>query len=343
MNVSLAKSAGEVCPGEVVTVTASGNIPSDAQYQWSVNGEAVNQAKSFDFGTSGRSAGSYNIATRITGSGYNPGTASTSVRVRQYRPPTGNVEVQPGELYAGEKATLSAQFTGQCGGTIGQPKFSASEGTVVGNTFDSSSVQFAPGATTEQQKTITITASAADDKQTGTATANLVVKKKPALAKRLPDILFARNGARVNNCGKRVLLEQLKTYLDQDPTGKVIFVGHMAPNEPKASHLDRKRAENAAAVISAGKAICLGFPASQILIGEAGTSQEGAEFQPFFCGSSTESTRERAGQSVSSKDKNAQLRRVEVWFVPTGGVMPPGAANYKDATAYGVSKLGCPK
>ena len=34
-------------------------------------------------------------------------------------------------------------------------------------------------------------------------------------------------------------------------------------------------------------------------------------------------TRERAGQAVSSKDKNAQLRRVEVWFVPTGGVMPP--------------------
>ena len=57
MNVSLAKSAGEVCPGEVVTVTASGNIPSDAQYQWSVNGEAVNQAKSFDFGTSGRLGG----------------------------------------------------------------------------------------------------------------------------------------------------------------------------------------------------------------------------------------------------------------------------------------------
>jgi len=52
-----------------------------------------------------------------------------------------------------------------------------------------------------------------------------VVKKRAAiLAKRLPDIVFATGSARVNNCGKRVLLEELKASLDNDSTGRVVFV-----------------------------------------------------------------------------------------------------------------------
>jgi outer membrane protein OmpA-like peptidoglycan-associated protein len=240
----------------------------------------------------------------------------------------------------GEKSNLTANFTGQCGGTIRSPKFSASEGSVSGDTFDSTGVQFGPSGS--QQKTVTITAKASDDKETGEATTTVVVKRNPQAA-RLPDVLFAKGSARVNNCGKRVLLEQLKTYLDQDPGGKVIFVGHAAPKEPKAAHLDRKRAENSAAVISAHKGICLGFPASQILISEAGTSQQGASFQPYFCGPSTSAVTERAGQKVSEKDKDAQLRRVEVWFVPSGAEIPSSVGTTKDAAAYGISKLGCPK
>jgi hypothetical protein len=46
---------------------------------------------------------------------------------------------------------------------------------------------------------------------------------------------------------------------------------------------------------------------------------------------------------VTSADSRAQYRRVEVWFVPTNGVMPPSAGNAKDAGSLGVSKIGCPR
>jgi hypothetical protein len=52
---------------------------------------------------------------------------------------------------------------------------------------------------------------------------------------------------------------------------------------------------------------------------------------------------ERAGQSVEQSDDKARYRRVEVWFVPTGGVPPAAAQDAKDAEALGVGNLGCPR
>src|SRR5439155_577869 len=153
----------------------------------------------------------------------------------------------------GEKAALNAGFmAGQCGGTLGPISFSAAEGTVSGNQFDSAGVQFPPPSTSEQRKTITITAKASDEKGSGSAQANVVVKQRALIsARQLPDILFAKNSDRVNNCGKRVLLEELKNLENSDPTGRVVFVGHIAEGEA-SKDLDLKRALNAAAVISAG-------------------------------------------------------------------------------------------
>ncbi len=48
---------------------------------------------------------------------------------------------------------------------------------------------------------------------------------------RLPDVLFPKNSARVNNCGKRILLEQLKAYYQRDSTGTVVLVGHQSSDE----------------------------------------------------------------------------------------------------------------
>ncbi len=81
----------------------------------------------------------------------------------------------------------------------------------------------------EQRKVITLTAMARDDRSSGTATTTITVKMPASVeAVRLPDILFPRNSARVNNCDKRILLEQLKALTDRDPTGKIVFVGHTA-------------------------------------------------------------------------------------------------------------------
>jgi outer membrane protein OmpA-like peptidoglycan-associated protein len=312
-------------------------------YQWTINGETTSSAQNLSFGTAGRAAGSYTAAVTVNAQGYNPGTGSTSVTVRPYRPPTGTVSATPNDLTVGDKALINSSFRNECDGIVHAATYTASEGSVSGNTYDSSTVQFDASNRGDQSKTVTITATATDDRSSGTATTTVVVHK-PANkeATRLPDLVFARNNARVNNCGKRLLLEQLKTYLDQDPTGKVVFVGHTDNRETRG--LDERRALNAAAIISAGKGICLNFNAGQILVGAEGTNQGNVDFQPYFCGTSASpKTTEKAGQAVNASDKRAQYRRVEVWFVPTNGNLPASGGSAKDATSLGVSKLGCPR
>jgi len=119
------------------------------------------------------------------------------------------------------------------------------------------------------------------------------------------------------------------------------LVGHVGERET-SKDLDLRRALNAAAVISAGKEVCTAFPASQIFLTTAGAADNGVAFQPNFCGGSTAS--ERPGQIVAATDETAKFRRVEVWFVPTGGTPPASSgADAKDAVALGVGRLGCPR
>ena len=171
----------------------------------------------------------------------------------------------------------------------------------------------------------------------------MVVKQAALLsARQLPDVLFARQSDRVNNCGKRVLLEELRGLTDSDPSGRVVLVGHIADGERSSQDLDMKRALNAAAVISAGQGVCTAFPASQILLNAAGSRDNGVGFQSNFCGGSTV-VAERPGQNVTASDDAAKYRRVEVWFVPSGGTLPTSGEGAKNAATSGVSKLGCPR
>jgi hypothetical protein len=206
-------------------------------------------------------------------------------------------------------------------------------------------VQFDPSNNSEQRKTIRLQARVADERSEARADATVVVKKKAViLATRLPDIVFPDGNARVNNCGKRVLLEELRSLIERDPTGKVVFVGHVAEKEKKPANLDLQRALNAAAVISAGQGICARFPPSQILVSATGTASNGVDLQPHFCGTSAiPKTDELRGQAVQATDDLAKYRRVEVWFVPTGGVLPASLKDYQDASALSVGTLGCPK
>jgi outer membrane protein OmpA-like peptidoglycan-associated protein len=202
---------------------------------------------------------------------------------------------------------------------------------VQGDQFDSTTVQFDPSNTAEQRKTVTITAKAADNKSEGTATATVEVIKKAVIAPiRLPDVLFSPNSARVNNCGKRILLEQLRTYYERDSAGSVVLVGHQSSDE-KAGNLSEQRAQNSAAVITAGSGVCLAIPQSQVQISAPGTDQQGVSFDPSFCGSSV-------GGGAS-----AEMRRVVVWFVPKGGEMPSSVTNAQTVSSTSVGSLGCPK
>jgi outer membrane protein OmpA-like peptidoglycan-associated protein len=337
MNVSLGINAGatEVCQGDTTNVTASvpGGAANHLTYTWSVNGQPTAQGPSFQFGTAGRDPGTYKVKVSASGNTFNPASVETSITVLAYQPPTGTVEANPSQIHVGEKSTLTASFHGQCGGTIQAPTFTASEGTVNGDQFDSTGVVFDSSNNAEQRKTVTITAKAADNKSVGTATTNVEVVKGPVVAPiRLPDVLFPKNSARVNNCGKRILLEQLQAYYQRDSTGTVVLVGHQSSDETN-TNLSQERALNAAAVITAGTGVCLSIPQSQVQVSAPGVDQNGVPFEPGFCQASV-------GRGASSA---VDERRVVVWFVPIGGQLPASVTNSQAATSLPVSSLGCPK
>lgn len=337
LNISLNvnATARELCPGDTtqVTTSVSGAQPNQLAFTWTVNGQTVGQGSTFEFNATGRAPGTYRVGVTAVGNNFNPATAETSITVLEYQPPTGTVSADPSSIRAGDKSTLSANFRGQCGGPIQAPIYEASEGSIVGDQFDSSSLRWDPNVPGEQRKTITITAKASDNKSVGTATTTIEVTKPGAVAPiRLPDVLFSQNSARVNNCGKRILLEQLRSYYERDSTGTVYLVGHTS-NDEKSPKLAEQRAMNAAAVITAGTGVCSSIPQSQVQISSPGKDQQGVPFESGFCRSSV-------GAGASSA---VEMRRVVVWFVPTGGQPPASVTNSQAATALPVSSLGCPK
>jgi Outer membrane protein beta-barrel domain len=344
-SISIAADQSDVCPGTPVRFTATTNLTSGAVFQWTVNGQPADGTNVLNFDTNNKPGGSYAIKATVRAPGFNDGTATSSINIKDYVKPSGSVTASPSTIPAGGTSQLNSSFNGQCGGTIKVATCTAAEGSISGDTFNSNGVQFDPNNNGDQSKSVLITCSTTDEKGgAGTATTTITVTKAAnPQAVRLPDIVFAAGSSRVNNCGKRVLLEQLKTYTDKDPTGKVVFVGHEVDRESKkkGQHLDQERALNAAAVISAGTGICTAFAPSQIMVSATGTNQGGVDFQPNFCG--TSATKERPGQGVSESDSNAKYRRVEVYFVPTGAQMPSTVTDAKDAVTLGVGKLGCPK
>jgi hypothetical protein len=158
LGLRLAASSGELCPGDIAQVTASisGGERNQLNYQWLVNNKPVSQAKSLVFESFGRQPGFFVVALRLSG------TASAS----------------PARVKLGEKSQLSASFEGQCGGTIQAPTFTASAGSIHGDQFDSRNVFFDPSERKALRKTVTITASAADNRSVGTAITTLEVVRK---------------------------------------------------------------------------------------------------------------------------------------------------------------------
>ena len=343
MGVAITVVPNAVCPGSSARVAAAANLPQGANTIWTLGGETISQSPSFEFGAAGRAPGAYRIGLRATAEGYNDASAETTVTVLNYVPPSGTLRATPVEVFVGETAALAANFRpGQCGGTLGPAAFTAPEGSIRGNQFDSTGVRFDPPGATEQRKTITVTAKVSDERGSGSADGAVVVKQRAALgAQRLPDVVFAEGSDRINNCGKRVLLEDLKNRFEADPGGRVVFVGHVAQSELASTGLDLKRALNGAAVISAGTGVCTKFPASQIFVNGAGAADNGTDFQPYFCGASA-AVAERPGRGVQQSE-DAKYRRVEVWFVPTGGVLPASAKDAKEASTLGAGALGCPR
>jgi hypothetical protein len=305
-----------------------------------------------------------------------PATATASFTVTVTPPTISSVTATPNTLMC--TAVANGQHTAQlaataqagpCGGNLTY-KWTVSEGSVTNDTspnatFDASSLNFEGGAQ-GQTKTVTATLTVTDEMgQTATQTTTITVNCPPQY-KRLDDVIFGKNNARVNNCGKRIMIDDAGSATgDYD----IVLVGHRDTDErenlpgthrrtrgrrhgnPEAGMpLDEARALNAAAVLSAGGATCGHFDPSRIRVDWVGTTQT-SEPRPALCGTSntganatpaeTQNVKERRGQTVTAADKN---RRVEVYLVPHGSsAMPPAVQNARPLPDDQMKEIGCPK
>jgi outer membrane protein OmpA-like peptidoglycan-associated protein len=223
-------------------------------------------------------------------------------------------------------------------------------------TFDTATLNFANGATEAQTQTVTATVTVTDQKgKTASQSAPITVNCAPIPFVRLDDIVFAKNSARINNCGKRVLIEDAGRLAGGDYD--VVLVGHYdsderanRPGRPRGHHvnveaarsLDEARALNAAAVLTGGTGRCANVDLSRVKLDWVGTDQTSSP-EPALCGTSARPKPEhgeRRGANVSEADKN---RRVEVYLVPRGAPMPPAVKQIKSLPEKEVKTLGCPR
>ncbi len=354
---SITASTTTVCPGDAVQLSSNASDPEGhpLTYQWSVNGN--NQGgggAQYTFTPS--AAGNYQIGLHVADSGdaSRSGNASgVSIHANSYSTPAvSGATANPSTLDRGQTAALHVTAAGSdCSGQLTY-SWAASEGTVSGSgadvQFDSSSVAFNEGDRSRPQtKQVRVTATVTDSKGgSGSASANITVNLA-ATIRHFGDILFPKNSARVNNCGKRVLIEQLYPLLTGNPNFDVVLVGHIDSSEAPSGRsrrgrdLDKNRVLETAAVLSGGGGTCSALDPSRIKGSWVGATQDTPSV-PTSCAVSTTAPTERKGAAIEDSDA-AKNRRVEIWLVPKGLSLPPAARDAKELPDADLKKIGCPK
>jgi|SRR5579884_3419442 len=380
---TISGAEGNICLGQPVTLHAHAEAPAGdtLTYAWTVNGQAQ-AATGPDLTFTPNNAGSFNVQVTVTDATpvpqtppgcappagpRAPVTASSTVTVGEStlaissisaNPPTLTCR-QPNPPNAGPyTAQLSVNASaGACGGNLSY-RWTVSEGSLANDTsstatFDTATLNFTNSGTQPQSKTVTATVTVTD--QTGktvTQSTPITVNCGPVPYVRLDDIVFAKNSARVNNCGRRVLVDDVARQLTGDYD--VILVGHRDTDEranlpgrarrtrgrqnaEAGQPLDEARTLNAAAVLTGGTGRCSSIDLSRVKVDWVGTDQT-SEPRPASC--ATSNVKERRGAKVTDSDKN---RRVEVYLVPRGGAMPAAVKQIKPLPEREVKALGCPR
>jgi hypothetical protein len=358
---------GTLCPGKPIVVRSTASDPGGhaLHYAWKFNG-APSAGDSPNFAFTPSSPGAYTVEVTVTDA-TDPSRSVTAgpvtLNIQDAAKPTiTSVAANPTTLACASdangthSASLTAQATGSaCGGNLTY-KWTVSEGSVTNDsspnaTFDASSLNFETGGQA-QTKGVTATLTVTDETgQTASQTTSINVNCPPQF-KRLADIVFSKNNARVNNCGKRILIDQAAAQASGNYD--VVLVGHRAEDEAEVAPgrrrtkraaeqatLDEQRALNAAAVLVGGHGTCGTLDPAQVKIDWVGTDSTSSP-DPAICGTSAlPETKERRGAEVTEADKN---RRVEVYLVPknTQG-MPPAVKNARPLPEAQVRALGCPR
>lgn len=354
---------GLLCQGKPITLHSSASDPlgHTLGYAWKLNGAAVG-SNSSDYTFTPNNGGDFVVEVTVTDTTDTSRTVTAgpvTVSVKEYlQPQITSLTASASALACAandgtHSATITASATG--GACNGSETFqwSVSEGTISGSgssaTFDSSSLTFDPSTTAT--KTVTVTATVTDSTgKSASKTVDITVTCSPNI-RRFNDIDFAKDKARVNNCGKRILIDEVapaQASGDYD----VVLIGHIDtdenPNLPAsgkgknkvaAEPLDEARTLNAAAVLSGGTGTCAKVDPSRIKVAWVGTSTTPAP-DPGLCGTSARpEQKERKGSVVTDADKN---RRVDVYLVPKG-TTKIGDVDLKPLPEDQVKALGCPK
>jgi outer membrane protein W len=236
---------GTLCQGKPISLHVDASDPAGhtLTYTWKLNG-APQGSNSPDFTFTPNNAGDFSVEVDVTDSqcATRKVTApAKTISVKEVTEPViSNFTVSPKELSCrGDNtvAQLQSQATGSaCGGNITY-KWTVSEGSVSNDssanaTFDSKSLNFDQNSSQTQTKSVNVTLTVTDETgKSATKTDTISVKCEPPYV-RLDDIVFPKNNSRVNNCGKRVLIDEVAPKLS-DPNYTVVLVGHIDKDEEK--------------------------------------------------------------------------------------------------------------
>ena len=337
-------------------LTDSANAPGIV-YTWTVDGVPQSGVTGPEFRATNLSAGTHEIKVTATdpATGKTATTGAYSITVTPVPPLTITDASDKTQLKVGETARLTAQGSETPYSGALTYTWKTNVGSIQGSgsnvTFVSSNVTFDPANVFKPEtRTATITPTVTDQRGR-TATGNpiqIAVTKDPQ-AMRLDDLVYGRGSARVNNCAKRILIDELQGLMNNNPDVDVLLIGHIDSAEPtngpkgRLLHLDHQRVYNAAAVLTAGTGVCAKCDLSRIKVAFAGSTQT-SDFRSGFCGTSTrQKSDERKPDAVAADDEAAKNRRVEIWIVPKGVAMPGGATNVQPAPVKVIQAKGCPK
>ena len=326
-------------------------------YAWTVDGAPQAGATGPELRTSNLGAGSHEI--RVTATDPATGTTATTgaytMTVNPIPPLTITDASDKPEVKFGDTARLSAQgsqtaYSGPLSYTW-NTNVGSIKGTGPGVTFDSSTVPFDPANVFKpESRTATITPTVTDQRgRTATGSPIQIRVNKDPQAMRLDDLVYGKGSARVNNCAKRILIDELQGLMTTNPDVEVLLIGHIDADEPtkgakgRPLALDHQRVYNAAAVLTAGTGVCAKCDLNRVKVSFAGSDQT-SDFRSGFCGTSTRTkTDERKSGEIAADDAAAKNRRVEIWIVPKGVGMPGGAKDVQAAPVRIVKAKGCPK
>ena len=379
---------GTICPGKPVTLHANSQAPAghNFTYTWTLNG-ASQTATGPDFTFTPNNSETFTVGVTVSdatpppappvgcppASAPAPVSATATVTVTESTP-TVSITATPTTLSCTQpnppnQGPFTAQLTadasaGACGTNLTY-KWAVSEGSLSNDTssttsFDTGTLTFTANEAQPQTKTVSATVTVTDQNgHTATAQTNLTVNCLPMPFVRLDDVIFAKNSARVNNCGKRILIDDVAPQIGSG-NYDVVLVGHRTPDEradlagqtrrSRGRHakieggqpLDEARALNAAAVLTGGSGRCANVDLSRVKVDWVGTDQTSA-LKPGLCATSNNPAeqKERRGETVAAADEG---RRVEVYLVPRGSqTLPPAVKNLKPLPEREVKALGCPR